>query len=332
VVCENGIARGRPFEEKFAIADIRCENIFHASLNSFRFATPFVVDMSIRCLYCQFLFALILLFLAGCQSAPPDEQVFFANIETLPGVHLSLSPNPPRGFRAVGWERVLRVHENGGSIWLFLPGVCYAQDESNEKELSWLKENQAVCFSVGEDSVYWIPSGVRDNSSVIAEKDVSSWLSQEGFAQLQKRHGDDLLSQGKIEEAIAAYSQAVSHDPSDFDAQLALGDALSNSGKKEAALSAYLAALTIEPDNYSALRRLGELYLDLHRPVLAIEPLTKAYLLQPGDAEVLLFVALALGQSGHQEQALRVLELAEAQISDESKLKTINDIRNAFSG
>ena len=287
--------------------------------------------MSIRRFSCFSLLALLLIVLSGCQISDRGEENFFAAMETLPGVRLSLSSQPPKAFKSVAWDRVIIVNENGGTIWLFVPAEMLNREEYAGRILPWLESNEAIPFLVGDDRVFLIPAQGTDALPVIISAHLESWMDEDGLSLLWKTHGDVLRENGNIDESIAAYSRATSLNPSFLDAYLSLGEAFLIKGDRESAYSSFSSALSIDPYNYSALRKLGTISVDLHRSILAVQPLTKAYILKPEETGTLLFIALALGESGRREDALRVLDEAETKITDEEKLKTINDIRMAFS-
>lgn len=65
--------------------------------------------------------------------------------------------------------------------------------------------------------------------------------------------GDDLLDNGKYEEAIAEYDKALEIDPEDDVSHFSQGFALFNLGRYEEAIAAYDKALEIDPDYRKAL-------------------------------------------------------------------------------
>ena len=275
--------------------------------------------------FCSLLILLLLL-LAGCSRAPDSEQKLFSSLALLPGAHMALAEPAPAGFKVVPWERVVSVRENGGAVWLFLP-----QTEPPAQIAGWLQENEAISF-VGDDGVvYFVPAPGVDILPQLQAKHLEAELDPQSLARLWVIHGDVLKSGGNLDEAIDAYTQAITLDPQLVSAHLALGMALRERGDMNAARKAFENVVLLDPDNYQALRGIGDIYLfDFRKPMLAVEPLTRAYLLQPDNQGVLALVALALVESGQKDIALQVLNEAEAKATDEAQLRTINDIRQAY--
>ena len=78
-------------------------------------------------------------------------------------------------------------------------------------------------------------------------------------AKAQKDLGDLLTQQDKIDEALAAYLQAIALDPSLVMAHNNLGNLLVKQGKIDDALDAYKRAINLEPENAIAHNNLGNL-------------------------------------------------------------------------
>jgi len=275
-----------------------------------------------------FLSLFILLLLAGCQSSAQDDGAFYTSIADLPGVRLSLHDAPPPGFKQVELERVYRVHENGGDIWLSAPDAVISGLDSSGDLRSWLNENSPVSFHIGEDRVYYIPATDRDVLDLILSRKLEPWADHRDLARLWAARGNALLQSGRTDEALDAFEKALALDSFQADANVALGQALLQKGEKDAAIEAFNKALAYDPDNYTALRKLGETYFDLHRYALAVDPLTRAYLLKPDNPKVLLPVAIGLASRGQTTEALQVLDVAEQKAESPTTKSDINTIRN----
>ena len=61
--------------------------------------------------------------------------------------------------------------------------------------------------------------------------------------------GEALYSQGKYEEAIKAYDEAILLKPNSAGLQVSKGDALCNMGKYDEAIMAFDRAISIDPNN-----------------------------------------------------------------------------------
>src|ERR1700728_1762287 len=77
---------------------------------------------------------------------------------------------------------------------------------------------------------------------------------------------DALLSQGRLDDARAAYRQILEHEPNDIRAMLALGRVERRLGDDRAACNCLRDAVTIDPDNLPALTDLAAVLRDLSRP------------------------------------------------------------------
>ena len=73
------------------------------------------------------------------------------------------------------------------------------------------------------------------------------------YAEAHSNLGNALKEQGKLDEAIAAYRQAIGIKPDYAEAHSNLGNALKNQGKLDEAIAAYRQAIGIKPDYAEAI-------------------------------------------------------------------------------
>ncbi|MEM9566945.1 MAG: tetratricopeptide repeat protein [Cyanobacteria bacterium P01_E01_bin.34] len=100
----------------------------------------------------------------------------------------------------------------------------------------------------------------RSSSSVDAT--VAAPTPAEVAAAAQYRQlGLELRSQGQLDEAIAAFQQGVTLDPTNLDGQVILGWTLHLAGQRDAAIESLQAALTVDETFVPALNALGIVYL-----------------------------------------------------------------------
>ena len=149
--------------------------------------------------------------------------------------------------------------------------------------------------------------------------------------------GVALARQGKVDEAVAHFSQAVRLDPSDVDAHYSLGQAMARQQKYRDAIGHFQTVLQLEPDHAPAHGYMGSMlfaggmldeaaahsyeavrldpnYADAHYNIgrimlrrrqfdAAIGPLSRAVELKPSDAQAHYTLALALIQNKQAPQA-----------------------------
>jgi len=102
-----------------------------------------------------------------------------------------------------------------------------------------------------------------------------------------------------------------SANPSAAD-RLELGTSLARSGRLDEAIAAFREALRIEPRYATAYYNLGLSLLENQQPREAADALASAVSLSPGDARAQRALGVALRQSGRQEEAIRALRRAVA--------------------
>lgn len=131
------------------------------------------------------------------------------------------------------------------------------------------------------------------------------------------RMGNDLLEEGDLEGAIAAFSEAVARDPEEELAQYNLGVSLVERGETERALEHLQRAVELDPDFRDAQFNLGKLLLDLARFEEAASHFHRAFEIDPRDSEARLEWVLAEGRRGRSSVAVEELE-AESEADPEN--------------
>ncbi|HEX8749139.1 MAG TPA: tetratricopeptide repeat protein [Pyrinomonadaceae bacterium] len=117
--------------------------------------------------------------------------------------------------------------------------------------------------------------------------------------------GRTLLAAGRINEAIAALSQAASLDPSLSEAHNLLGVAFDRKGMNERARESYERAVKAEPEDAQTLNNLGYSFYLNGNYRAAIDRLKRAAKLAPTDGRILNNLALAQCRLGKYKDALR---------------------------
>jgi tetratricopeptide (TPR) repeat protein len=137
------------------------------------------------------------------------------------------------------------------------------------------------------------------------EKNPESWLAHNGL-------GVVLADQGKFQEAIFHYSQALQVKPDHYKAHNNLGNAFASLGKLEEAMNHYKEALRLRPDYAEAHSNLGNVLASQGKFHEAIDHYSEALRSEPDYAEAHINLANVLASQGkfteamnHYEEALR---------------------------
>jgi tetratricopeptide (TPR) repeat protein len=105
-------------------------------------------------------------------------------------------------------------------------------------------------FVTGRQLTYW------QNSETLFGR--AARVTDRSYVALSN-HGQALFRQGKIDEAIAEYAQAIALDPTLDAARLGMGEALMQQGKHEKAAEEFSKVLELQPENSAARLQLGVL-------------------------------------------------------------------------
>jgi tetratricopeptide (TPR) repeat protein len=134
--------------------------------------------------------------------------------------------------------------------------------------------------------------------------------SVEQCAEAHSNLGFDLEREGKIEDAISQYEQAIRINPNSAMARFRLGIALVEIGKPEDAVRQYEAALRLDPKLDGAHNNMGMALLQIGRAQEAIDHFQQAVRIYPAFAEAHNNLGLALAQTGRRQDAIRQYEQA----------------------
>jgi tetratricopeptide (TPR) repeat protein len=111
-------------------------------------------------------------------------------------------------------------------------------------------------------------------------------------------------AEGRSDEAIAHYHEAIRLQPKSFDAHLRLGNALVGRGDVEAGAAAFQLALEARPGSVEALVNLASALARLRRYDQALGALRQAVGLKPGLVEGHMNIGNILSELGRGEEAL----------------------------
>ncbi|HEY9609307.1 tetratricopeptide repeat protein [Allocoleopsis sp.] len=118
------------------------------------------------------------------------------------------------------------------------------------------------------------------------------------------RRAQSLLNQGLVNQAIAAFQQALRSNPNSVEAKLGLAQAYQKAGKDAEAWAAFQRVLEQDPNNKSALRAVG--VLGGYRPewqLPGIQALNTLLSQNPNDLEARAQRALLLGYQGRYSES-----------------------------
>ena len=115
---------------------------------------------------------------------------------------------------------------------------------------------------------------------------------------------------GKLEEAIEAYTRALSIKPDYAEASYNMGIALKEQGKLEEAIEVFNKAISIKPDYADAYNNLGNVLREQGKLEESIKAYTKALSIKPDYAEAYNNMGIALKGSCRFEDALAAFERA----------------------
>lgn len=151
---------------------------------------------------------------------------------------------------------------------------------------------------------------VEDASASKKEKTAASGEARDYLAR-----GRQLLSEGKLNEAIAELSLAASLDPRLSEASSLLGVAFERKGMPERARESYDKAVRVQPEDAQALNNLGfSLYLNGNYRA-AVDRLKRAARLAPNDARILNNLALAQCRLGKYDDAFKSFTRAGGELT-----------------
>jgi tetratricopeptide (TPR) repeat protein len=143
---------------------------------------------------------------------------------------------------------------------------------------------------------------------------------------------------GKLDEAISAYTKALSIKPDFADGYYNMANAFQSQGKLDEAIEAYTKALSIKPDYAEAYSNMAVIFKDQDRLDEAIEAFNKAISIKPDYAEAFYNMGLALKYQGKLEEAISAYtkalsikpDFAEAYNSTGMALKEQGNLKEAI--
>ena len=126
----------------------------------------------------------------------------------------------------------------------------------------------------------------------------------------QSRHGKELMSQGRFDEAASVYREMIKALPGNEGLLLNLALAEEMGGHPDQAVPHFEAVLKIQPNNVPALTSFAMSHLQMNQPAAAVAPLKKLVALEPKDPNargMLAGAEMGLGHFANAAQQYRQL-------------------------
>lgn len=121
---------------------------------------------------------------------------------------------------------------------------------------------------------------------------------------------DELRQRGKLDEAIAAYREAIRLVPAFGTLNLVIGDMLLQCQRPAEAAEAFQMLLDLAPNQEQGWSRLGKCQLLLGQPDEAAVSFEKALAAQPNDVDANYYLAILYARRGAQKKAVPCLRRA----------------------
>jgi tetratricopeptide (TPR) repeat protein len=141
------------------------------------------------------------------------------------------------------------------------------------------------CMSAVQDARAQAGAGKRARAAAGSRQSRTQPKEADEKARALLEEGQRRADEGKWDEALQAYRQALAIDPRYGDAYIGMGDAYMSSGKYKEGFAAYEQAISVAPWNPDAHYSLGAAYNDMARYGDAFKPFVQAIRLDPGFAE-----------------------------------------------
>ena len=159
----------------------------------------------------------------------------------------------------------------------------------------------AGCILSALTMVTWMQLQYWQNSSSLFEHAINV---TENNAIAHNNLGNALQEQGKTDEAIEHYTEALEIKPHDANAHSNMGVALSEQGRTSEAIDHYTEALKIKPHDANAHSNMGTALAKQGRTSEAIDHFIKALKIKPHDAKAHSNVGVALAGQGKIAEAI----------------------------
>jgi tetratricopeptide (TPR) repeat protein len=189
-------------------------------------------------------------------------------------------------------------------------GIIFSSDSSNldkkdlrdfEDAVKTLSVKESLPIN-NETIQQFLDDGTKNNTDSLLNETAQNFM--DNF------NGNELLSQGKYEEAIKMFDLTLSVVSNDVDALYHKGVALANLGKNDEAISYYDKALAVDPKHADALFSKGVTLGKLGKIEEAITWFDKALAVDPNNVDALIKKGAVSLDLGKKQDALELLDKA----------------------
>ena len=231
------------------------------------------------------------------------------------------------------FQSALEVNQNIGQYWLSYINTLIRLDRLNEaKEVFNKAKNngsevdgldqieQKLCSSNSKNSNTQEPPQEELQSLINLYTQLQYQTTVNEAKKLLKKFpsstdlyniiGSANKSLGKLEQAIEAFSKALSINPQYTEAYYNMGNTLQDQGKLEEAIDAYKKAISIKPHYAQAHNNMGNALKSQGKLVDAIETYNKALSLKPDYADAYYNMGSALNSQGKLDEAIEAYSKA----------------------
>jgi Tfp pilus assembly protein PilF len=130
------------------------------------------------------------------------------------------------------------------------------------------------------------------------------------FAEAHNNFGVALARQGHLDEAVGEFLEAVRIEPGFKDAQNNLNATQAKLKERKDAITPYAEAVRLNPDSVEAHNNLGAAFAQQDRIDEAIREFTEALRIVPGNPDLLFNIAIMFQRKGQKDQAIQHLKSA----------------------
>ena len=206
------------------------------------------------------------------------------------------------------FEQLLKVLPSDADDLHSLGGVAY---QLGKYEIAIDLLNKAIQNDSTRDYLYCNLGSLLKSQGRLDEA-VASYRNalaiNPNYAEAHNNLGIALKAQGKLDEAIASYQRAIAINPDYAEAHFNLGNALSDKGKSAEAATSYKGAIAINPDYAEAYNNLGIVLKAQDKMDEAVTSYQCAITINPNYTEALHNLGVILKDQGKLDEAATLYE------------------------